>query len=64
MGERYETDPRGRNGVLPDVPEANTQYRDTVYMNESCYTFEFFDSDDDVSFWANDDGVASCASGR
>ena len=38
-------------------PEANTQYRDTVYMNEGCYTFEFFDSDDDgISFWANNDG--------
>ncbi|RPG81687.1 MAG: hypothetical protein CBC74_001175 [Crocinitomicaceae bacterium TMED114] len=38
-------------------PEANTQYRDTIYMNEGCYTFEFFDSDDDgISFWANNDG--------
>ena len=38
-------------------PEANTQYRDTIYMNAGCYTFEFQDSDDDgISFWANDDG--------
>ena len=38
-------------------PEANTQYRDTIYMNEGCYSFEFFDSDDDgISFWANNDG--------
>ena len=38
-------------------PEANTQYRDTIYMNQGCYTFEFFDADDDgISFWANNDG--------
>ncbi len=38
-------------------PEANTQYRDTIYLNQGCYTFEFQDSDDDgISFWANDDG--------
>jgi len=38
-------------------PEANTQYRDTIYMNAGCYTFEFMDADDDgISFWANDDG--------
>lgn len=38
-------------------PEANTQYRDTVYLNQGCYTFEFQDADDDgISFWANDDG--------
>jgi len=38
-------------------PDANTQYRDTVYLNQGCYTFEFFDNDDDgISFWANNDG--------
>lgn len=38
-------------------PEANTQYRDTVYLNQGCYTFEFQDFDDDgISFWANSDG--------
>ena len=38
-------------------PDPNTQYRDTIYMNQGCYTFEFFDGDDDgISFWANDDG--------
>ena len=38
-------------------PEANTQYRDTVYLNQGCYTFEFQDYDDDgISFWANNDG--------
>ena len=38
-------------------PEANTQYRDTIYLNQGCYTFEFQDADDDgISFWANDDG--------
>ena len=38
-------------------PEANTQYRDTIYMNQGCYTFEFLDADDDgISFWANNDG--------
>ncbi|MBK13053.1 MAG: hypothetical protein CL849_05920 [Crocinitomicaceae bacterium] len=38
-------------------PEANTQYRDTIYMNPGCYTFEFLDADDDgIGFWANDDG--------
>lgn len=37
--------------------EANTQYRDTLYMNAGCYTFEFLDADDDgISFWANNDG--------
>ena len=37
--------------------EANTQYRDTIYLNQGCYTFEFQDADDDgISFWANDDG--------
>ena len=37
--------------------EPNTTHRDTVYLNEGCYTFQVFDSDDDgISFWANDDG--------
>jgi hypothetical protein len=36
---------------------ANTIYRDTVHLNNGCYDFTLYDSDDDgLSFWANDDG--------
>lgn len=34
--------------------ENNTTYRDTLYLEEGCYTFEFDDTGDDgLYFWAN-----------
>jgi hypothetical protein len=36
---------------------ANTIYKDTVQLNNGCYDFTLYDSDDDgLSFWANSDG--------
>ena len=36
---------------------ANTVYRDTLHLENGCYDFTLFDSDDDgLSFWANNDG--------
>ena len=37
--------------------EANTIHRDTISLNEGCYRFTVYDSDDDgLGFWANNDG--------
>jgi Concanavalin A-like lectin/glucanases superfamily/Peptide-N-glycosidase F, C terminal/Secretion system C-terminal sorting domain len=44
-----------------DFTEASTIYRDTIQLNEGCYTFHLKDSDDDgLSFFANDDGSGYC----
>jgi hypothetical protein len=44
-----------------DYNEANTTYRDTLYINEGCYMFHLEDSGEDgLSFFANSDGNGSC----
>jgi len=36
---------------------SNTQYFDTLDVNDGCYTFKVTDTDDDgIDFWANNDG--------
>ena len=38
--------------------EPNTTYRDTIELNQGCYRFNVYDSDDDgIDFWANNDGA-------
>ena len=42
----------------PRLPEPNTTYRDTIELNQGCYRFNVYDSDDDgIDFWANNDGA-------
>ncbi len=39
---------------------ANTQYRDTLHLNQGCYSFNVYDTDDDgIAWWANSDGNGS-----
>lgn len=40
-----------------DGMSSNTLYRDTLMLEDGCYTFEVFDTGDDgLSWWANNDG--------
>ena len=40
-----------------DNMTANTLYKDTLALEQGCYHFKVFDTDDDgVDFWANNDG--------
>jgi len=39
---------------------ANTQYKDTLYLDHGCYSYNVYDSDGDgISWWANNDGNGS-----
>lgn len=50
-------DNQGALVISSGILYSNTQYRDTITLNNGCYTFIMTDTDEDgLEFWANNDG--------